>query len=217
MRIESLRPGDYKETAKVYAEVFAGHPWYEVTRCDTCHDFFGPNTSIGQACPKDGTPLGAAYPLEETTDYISEELRNPNGVGFALKDESDRIHGFGWGYSIHEPEKYAAHKYHKPETIEQVTGTLRANGITDEFYYVSEVGVVSEERVHGFGRQMTANLLAVADVLQQPTVLRTNEDSPMARIARRLEMKAIMGEGTDIFDSENAARMIFARRPKSIL
>ena len=39
-----------EETAKVFIQVFAGHPWFEVNKCGNCGHFFGPNNRFGETC-----------------------------------------------------------------------------------------------------------------------------------------------------------------------
>lgn len=217
MKIEPLRTDDLVSTAKLYADVFAGEPWKEVNRCDICHTFFGPDTQVGQPCPKDGSPLGPAYPLDETVEYIKTEIDHEDGTAFILKDDqpSGRIKGFAWGYSFESPKEYADKKYHTSETAQRVLDVLQSAGVGGKFFYLSETGIVPDIRGQGLSTMLTGKLIEVAENKELPAVLRTNEASPVVKIAKRFDMKLIMGGESGVMDGENPERVLFVRSNKN--
>ena len=72
-----LSGGKIPEVAEVYAKVFAGWPWFEVSKGPECGKFYGPDFEVGAACPCGCGALQEAYPKEETVNYIFKELSRP--------------------------------------------------------------------------------------------------------------------------------------------
>ena len=203
---------DLPIVARSYAEVFSGFPWYEVSRCDSCGTFGSSLPEASSSCLKCGTGVLKleAYPLDETVDYIKEELshRTPHGILGATVDFGERgmrVEGFGWGYGLSKLELVEA-KYHSGEMQEMVCRLLTEHPV---FFYVSEVGGIPDLQRKGLGTDLTTSLVEYATQYHRAIVLRTNEDSGMRKIAERLGMKPMYGLTTGLKDSENEARVLF--------
>lgn len=202
----SILPSDYSQLAEVYARVFAGYPWYEVSRCTTCCDFSSTLPDLKRSCNacESGFYADPAYPLDETAAYIGSELGKPDAVG-RLVLSSRRILGFGWGYSSLS-EQLAERKY-KTDEMKEVVIRLVGRGVA--FFYVSEVGVLPESQKSGWGRRLTEAVVDNRPIGLRRVVLRTNQDSGMRYIAEKLGMKPVVGLNTDIVDVENPNRVLF--------
>jgi predicted GNAT family acetyltransferase len=202
---------DLTPVARLYADVFAGPPWGEYTKCPECNTFYGLRTKVGDLCSnKCRTPLTLAYPLDETVKYIAEELSKPKSKGLLIGEGSE-VKAFAWGYAFNSAEQFIQEKYHTEETAKRVRQSLCAMDILEELFYVSEVGVHSVYRGNGWSNILTGQLVAVADDNGIPVVMRTNHVSPMVRVGRKNGMEIIMGHGTDLPDSENPERVLLAR------
>lgn len=214
--ITYLNKENIGQVPRLYAKVFAGEPWREVSRCSLCGGFSGSNPAEFAACsnPKcSGTYSLEAYPEGETRDYIKDELSKPNAAGFQEVRESERgnrpieeVYGFAWGYES-AARLLAEAKYSGEEMQQILTDLLVKAG---PFFYVSEVGVDPDLQLKGKGKGLTKRLATAGESLGFKTlVLRTNEDSPMRYISEKLGMKPIIGLDTGIKDKENEARVIF--------
>jgi len=203
---------DLAVVARSYAEVFSGFPWYEVSRCDSCGTFGSSLPEASSSCLKCGTGVLKleAYPLDETVDYIKDELSHPTphgilGATIDFGEKGMRVEGFGWGYGLSKLKLVEA-KYHSGEMQEMVGRLLTEH---PAFFYVSEVGVLPNLQQKGLGTNLTTSLVEYATQYHRAIVLRTNEDSGMRKIAERLGMKPLYGLTTGLKDSENEARVLF--------
>lgn len=204
--IQTITQKDIPALAKVYADVFAGAPWYEVSRCPSCNQFSVANPSEGAPCTCGGTYSLPAYPLLNTQEYISKETSRPGSVAvLSLQRQRDRnINGFGWGYQTTGSELSVA-KYSQSEMQAVICDLLSKSGA---FFYISEVGVPASNQGKGIGKALTTALIDT-DRTSNVTVLRTSEDSSMRWIAEKLGMTAIIGLKTGIKDAENEKRVLF--------
>lgn len=198
--------------ARTYAEVFSGEPWMEVSKCDHCGEFGSSLPVENSSCLRCGTGLMSleAYPLDETVQYIKDELSHPSPRGLLgamvnVRGGETRVEGFGWGYGLSSLQLVEA-KYHSGEMREMVGRLLAEN---PAFFYVSEVGVIPTIQRKGLGTELTAGLVEYATQFHKSIVLRTNEDSGMRKIAERLGMKPLYGLQTGLRDTENEARVLF--------
>jgi hypothetical protein len=185
---------DLRQTAGTYAEAFAGPPWNEYVRCPVDGAYFGKDFALGEPCPDDAVPLELAYPLEETTEYISRELCRPDAALFLLRNSVNQVRGFSWGFAYDSPEQFAAEKYKTPGMQQTVARLLGGVGIAGKFYYLSESGLADDPAVRGRGlsREFHRLRLEVAANLGLPAVQRTSSNGPMYRTSRRF-MRQIMG------------------------
>lgn len=188
----ALEMADFDKLARLYARVFAGPPWNEVFRCDSCQCFFGNEHQLGLPCPNCANPLGEAYPLEESVTHIKAEVTRPNGTLITLEPNGEII-GFAWGYSIPGPAEFANSKYHTPQMRETIYDLMLRTGITGQFFYFSECGICGEHRGKGLSNRLSQTLLDVASESDGDFLLRTNWQSPMIHVSRKLGMEQIMG------------------------
>lgn len=198
----------------IYAQVFAGEPWLEVSKCSVCGGFSGQIPDIGAPCSTigcSGTYNVEAYPEKETAQYIKGELSKLDVVGIQqVKMESIRLTieevlAFGWGYSS-ASSTLAGEKYSSELMRETVNDLLFRTGA---FFYISEVGVLPTQQGKGVGKAITDNLASRGKQSFGSVVLRTNENSPMRYIAENLGMKPVIGLNTGILDTENPMRVVF--------
>lgn len=197
------------EIARVYAEVFAGPPWFEVSACSRCGNFSGSSAAEKQLCSCGGSFRNTAYPQKETEQYIRKELARQSALGLwlAVGFKDLKALGFGWGYASSN-DALASQKY-KTDALQQTVRELLAN--TGAFFYISEVGVLPTLQGEGWGKALTSALIDGSKSFQT-VVLRTNENSPMRYISERLGMKPIMGLTSGVRDEENEARVLFVGR-----
>ena len=208
-----LSGGKIPEVAEVYAKVFAGWPWFEVSKGPECGKFYGPDFEVGAACPCGCGALQEAYPKEETVNYIFKELSRPLLNAFIYLF-NQKVGGFGWGYQISGKE-FVERKYNYDlaETRKVFFPIFEAN---DLFFYISEVGVLPSFQGKKIGTQITNKLANTATQSSLPILMRTNENSPMVKIAKNLEMKVILGKEINLLDPENPERVLFTSDPKEV-
>lgn len=216
---------DTEQLAKIYANVFAGPPWNENTRCLDCEQFFGLDTQIGQTCINGcGNLLIEAYPLAETKEYIAEETSELKAVTRLIKNRN-KIIAFIWGFVYQNPEAFAKKKYKTPKMQNIITDTLRGNGINDSFFYFSECGVQSDYRGQGLSNLLFQDLEYQRRTLSLPAMLRTNMDSPMIAVSIKFGLRQVFGSQVLVdqinkrlittgqlingIDQENQARTLF--------
>lgn len=216
---------DIEQLAKVYANVFAGPPWNENTKCTGCNQFFDLNTQAGETCINAcGNLLAEAYPLEETADYIADETSRTGAVARLIK-VSDEIIAFTWGFVYPNPEAFAEKKYKTPTMQRVVEDILRKSGISNSFFYISECGVQPNYRGQGLSNRLFQDLEDQRRTLSLPAMLRTNMDSPMIAVSTRFGLEQVLGPQVRVdrtnklliatgqlvndVDQENQARTIF--------
>lgn len=215
---EFIMPIERKNAGSVaytYAAVFKGKPWYEASKCGLCGSFSRSNPKDKAQCEnckkegKAGVCDAEAYPYEPTKKYIASELSKPNASGLMyarmemIRIVVEDIFAFGWGYTARSSDLV------KKYSSEQMRAIVSALLIPSLFYYISEVGVVERKQGEGIGKNITSRLAEYGKNTNSCVVLRTNEDSPMRYIAQNLGMKAIMGMGTGLLDTDNEKRMLF--------
>ena len=215
---------DLGELTLVYAQVFAGPPWNEHTRCPIEDKFFGRDTLPGNKCPAcQDAVLEEAYPQDTTSKKIMKEITRPKAVALVKRDAEGRIVAFSWGYSYQNPSEFAQDKYPASmhETIEVV---LSANGIDGELFYLSETGIVEEFRGNGLTNEFYLMRLHLAQSLGLPVVVRTNCESPIVAVANRYGFKQVMGpksyvdkERKKIVVSDELAGCKDAHNPERVL
>jgi len=194
-----------ESVAVVYAKVFAGWPWYEVSKGMNCEQFYGPEFPPGSLCPCGYENLVEAYPKEETIKYIKDELSKPLALGINLAVNGLQS-GFGWGYKL-SGKDFAEKKYSKTDSriaIASVVGNK-------DYFYISEVGIVPSFQGSGLGFRITSRLAEQASFYSLPILMRTNIESPMVKIGKRLGMSIVFGPSTDFIDPENPKRVVFTK------
>ena len=196
--MERIDPNsDLSELANVYARVFEGPPWNEYTRCPEKDMFYGKQTNPGEICPDiecqaKGVILEEAYPMEPTIAKIHKELTRPRAVGFMKRDDAGRIAGFSWSFAYVNPEAFAEDKY--PDHMRpRISNLLISNGIRDEFFYMSETGIVEESRGKKWSNEFYDARLEIARKAELPVVIRTNRDSLICAVAETYGFRQIMG------------------------
>ena len=215
--MEKERPSNIKEelltpesanmekVSVVYAKVFGGAPWYEISKGAGCGNFYGPDLPPGLPCPCGCGILAEAYPIKETAEYIKGELSKPLALGITISNFGQQS-GFGWGYGLNGQD-FAKYKYNKSlsqKGIAEIVGDVN-------FFYISEVGIIPQLQGMGFGMKITLALANQAEIYNLPILMRTNSESPMVNIANKLGMKQIVGPNMKQQDPENAKRVIFLK------
>lgn len=203
MQIETLSTeSDLLLVARAYARVFAGWPWFEVGLGPGCGEFR--SEQPGQSCSCGCGPLTPAYPEPETAAYILTEITKPLAVALlAILD--DRLAGFAWGFQITGPQ-FAQEKYKKASSRPQI---IQAVG-TQTYFYISEVGVDPLYQGNGVGTQLSISL--AQGNLGLPLLMRTNQESPMLKIATtQLNMAPVIAPWLRTVDPENSNRVILVK------
>lgn len=211
--------------ADLYADVFAGPPWNEATKCLTSGSFYGPDTQAGAPCPDCKAPLSEAYPKDETTEYILGELGKTNPIGL-LAFVNSELAGFSWGYQT-TPNELAESKWKTPKMQGVVKDLLAKYNVKDSLFYGSETGVDPQFRGKGLGKQLVKDRLKQVDQSgAEFMVVRTNFNSPMYGICNEMGwFTQILGpvsrtgwftnkykpayEYVNALDSENVDRVLF--------
>lgn len=186
IEIKNINPsniGQIDQVAGLYADVFAGPPWNEATKCVTTGSFYGPDTQAGAPCPDCSTPLAEAYPRDETTEYILDEMGKANPIGL-LAFVNSELAGFSWGYQT-TPDKLAESKWKTPKMQKTVKDLLAKYGVSDKFFYGSETGIDPQFRGKGLGKQLVeSRLWRILSTGENYVLIRTNIDSPMYGICK---------------------------------
>jgi GNAT superfamily N-acetyltransferase len=207
MEFENLNKDKLQEimkTAIAYRITFSTKPWLEVSRGPECGSFYGPDNQPGSICPCGCGKLEEAYPIIKTTGYIRGEISKQNPI--ALTSSKDRkLIAFGWGY-VETGEEFASQKYKSESARTVVAETVGRNKTV---FYLSEFGVIPEERGKGIGSEITKKVIEEASKLNLPFLLRTNKSSFMSKIAIKLEMTSIMGSPNTPVDPENSERILY--------
>lgn len=200
-----------EQLAKGYAEVFADEPWGEFMKCSGqgCTEYFGREVEGSEVCPcPRAQTLVEFYPPAETMDYIRGEAAHPGSVMF-LKTSDNETVGFVWGYKYATPKEFAESKYDSTTMQETISNVLSKEGITNEFFYYSEIGVRKDQRGKGISNDLSAALLNEASNNELPTVVRTMWDSNLIFVLDTLGAKQIMGPNIEMIqDKETGKRSI---------
>lgn len=203
MLIETLsNQSDLLPVARLYAQVFAGWPWFEVSLGPGCGEF-RPDQP-GLLCPCGCGILTPAYPPTETVAYIVKEITRPLAVALlAILD--NRPVGFAWGFQM-SGKQFTKDKYKKPASRPQVLRAVR----DQTYFYISEVGVDPLSQGNGLGTQLSVSLAQQNP--GRPLLMRTNQDSPMLTIATgRLAMTPVIASWLSATDPENVNRVILVK------
>ena len=213
--LNPIKPEDIPRTSQIYAEVFAGNPWYEISKCNNCGQFGSNSPEEKTSCShcESGTLSLPAYPKDSTKKYIFEELSKPDAVGLLAiylnsANDNEQLAGFGWGYRMTDKE-FVSEKYSSEEMGETILELLINSSI---FYYISEVGVIETLQGQGIGKKLTHRLMDHGQNSQGIILLRTNESSSMRYIAEKFGMIPIVGLDSGIKDAENEERVIFVNK-----
>lgn len=212
----SIDPGDLRKVAYTYADVFAGEPWNEVSRCSSCGGFGSSKPAEAKECEcGKGVLNKEAYPTKETAAYIQAEISKPNAVALytiqmeMIRIVTEAIKGFAWGYE-QTASGLSVAKYKRPEMQETVQDILQSLILSGMFFYISEVGVLPEYQGQGKGKRLVDQMITEAKWKGATDfVMRTNEDSPMRYIAENIGMKPVIGLDTGVRDEENIARVLY--------
>jgi hypothetical protein len=193
------------KVAVAYAKVFGGWPWFEVSRGASCGKFYRKEYLPGSPCPCGQEILKEAYPKDETIKYISEELSKPLAKGVILTADL-QLSGFGWGYEFSGKE-YIEAKYSSREARKLMSSLIKDK----KYFYISEVGILPDFQGFGFGFKITSILAYEGTKNRLPVLMRTNDASPMVKIAKKLGMKMVQGTQIGLPDPENPERVVFIK------
>ncbi len=191
-----------RDMAVLYAQVFAGEPWNERTRCPSCGAF---SPEEGGLCTRCSTKLVPAYPVRNMIEYFKEELGKEGSVLAYALDGARRPVAFAWGYPT-SIDQFVKSKY-RTDGMRSLLTQLIQDEIGPDFFYFSECGVRPEMRRKGLATDVTGELLAAGAAMDMPILMRTNSASPMVRIATKVGMQQL-----PYYDGENLQRVMFIRR-----
>lgn len=181
VQIKNIDPSNWDEInqiADLYANVFAGPPWNEATKCPLGTSYYGSETQAGSPCPDCQEPLLEYYPKDETIISILEELSMSNPVGL-LAYVNNELAGFSWGYQT-TPEGVATSKWKTPQMQQDVQDLLSRYGVEDTLFYGSETGVDPQYRGRGIGKKLVrARFNEILRSGERYALVRTNINSPM--------------------------------------
>ncbi len=179
------------ETTKLYADVFAGHPWYEVNTCADCGKHFGSDSSIETPCSNCGGVLAPAYPEEQTRKQIEDFFDKPNATMYLAESEG-KIKGFAWGF-LRETSELVSTKF-AGENSTQFSLAIREAIPQERMFYINEVGVNKDLRGRGLGKLLVDNLLTIANQLDVPAALTTRIDTVLTPICLKTGFKQTFGQ-----------------------
>ncbi len=209
------------QLATTYAEVFAGEPWREVSRCK---DEFS-SEQVGTVCGECGMARTAAYPVEAQMSVITSELARPGAVCFVLEDERDETFaGFSWSFCYQGVDEFIEQKYTGSSAgYEQLRGDVRrtlgryGTGAKD-FYYLSETGIVDDTRYRGRGisKEFVRRRCDMAAALGLDIVQRTSIESPMYRTMQSAGFTQVMGANIGVPDLMSPSRVLFVKKASDL-
>lgn len=191
--------------AELYANAFAGDPWNEYKVCQNGH-YFGLKQSELTSCTNCREPLKIAYPEEETVAYITKELTRQNGTLITFEDKNGKVLAAGWGYACTIEELQA--KYSSLEMRQKVVEKIKTAKKVERVFYLSEMMVDEAVRKRGIAKTITKRLCGIAQSLDLNLVMRTRKDSPMVKIADKMQMSQLITVGED---TENPNRVLFIK------
>ncbi len=225
-RIQTL-----KDMALTYKSVFAGEPWREVSRCEKTGKFFPEQP--GGLCSCCGIITIDAYPVEETMQYISDELSRPNATCMIMRGRDNKIVGGAWGYSYKNPQEFVEDKY--PEDMQsEILAALKSVEINGEFFYMSESFILPQQDEQGNSLYRGKGVLNAfyqmfvnsAQNLGLPMVGRTTADSLQVNkalsnfgfelffglkvISERRQIRIIKNTYVNGIDRQNERRVLYA-------
>lgn len=191
---ETPDPLVVKDIALVFAEVFAGYPWYEVFKCNGCDSYFDSDVVLGQLCAccgKDYTSI--AYPLDETEEMIRQQFSNEWHALYLSHSHNDkkRVEGFAWGSkrSLEQTTQYL------PENLRSATTQeIQRFAITnDRFFAISEIGVREEVRGKGLGKILFNFLVEEARLQMACATVWTRSDTVLTPICLKAGFTQVFG------------------------
>lgn len=199
--------GKLAKIAGLYANAFAGDPWNEYKVCQNGH-YFGQKQSALTICANTscGQPLKIAYPEDETVAYITKELTRQNGTLITCEDKNGKVLAAGWGYVCTAEELQA--KYSSPEMRQKVIEKIKTAKKVERVFYLSEMMVDEAVRNRGMAKTITKRLYGTAQSLDLNLVMRTRRDSPMVKIAEKMQMSQLIKVGED---TDNPDRVLFIK------
>lgn len=219
-QIEGMPPrfvgNELARLAATYAQVFAGDPWREVSRCS---DGFSPEP-VGSLCGNCNQTRDEAYPLIDQAAIIRDELLRPSAACFVVEDEqTDETVGFSWSFCYENVDEFLEQKYEGTTSEYEklrsdVRRALGCYGIDAQpFYYLSETGILDDPRYRGRGisKELVRLRENVARAQGLPIVQRTSIESPMYRTMTGAGFTQIMGRNVSEVDMVNPDRVLFIK------
>lgn len=198
--------GKLVKIARLYAKAFADFPWNEYKVCQNGH-FFGLQQSKLKSCTNCSQRLKKAYPPKKTADYITKEVKKTEGTLITFEDESGEVFAAGWGYACTTEElqdKYSSSEM-KDKVVDRIKKTAEK---AQRVFYLSEIMVDTAVRKRGIATKITQCLFETAQLLNLNLVMRTHYDSPMAQIAKKMQMSQVIGLCED---TDNPNRVLYIK------
>lgn len=191
--------------AKLYANAFAGDPWNEYKVCKNFHNFGWKQREL-TICTNCNQSLDLFYPVDKTVAYITDELTKKNSTLFTFEDSDGNVLAAGWGFECDIKE--LQEKYRTPAMKQKLVETIRTVEKIEKVFYLSEVFVDEAARQRGIAKTITNRLCGTAQSLNLNLVMRTRRDSPMVKIADKIQMTQLIKVGED---TENPDRVLFIK------
>jgi ribosomal protein S18 acetylase RimI-like enzyme len=183
-------PTQVVQTATLYAQVFAGYPWFEVNRCPNCESYYDQGSSAGDSCTKcDGGIIGPAYPLDKTVTDIVEALDKP-GASMFLAEFSGQIVGFAWTNLRDTDEYLKRFRSMSPEIGQEVASVLSRD---HDLYSLAEIGVAQDMRGRGIGKELFIRQVASGLKYNLIQTAWTRHDTIIAPICLKSGFRQVFG------------------------
>lgn len=179
------------ETANLYMEVFAGHPWYEVGRCMACDQISNVKPFVGNQCPHcSSKDIESAYKEKDVVFEMIDYSSKPGAVIYLLESDSN-IAGFAWGRPKSVDETVAKFEGEvKTKETEILNNIL---GSREHVFSISEIGVQDKFRGMGMGKVLVDRILTDAQRQNFPATVWTRYDTVLTPICLNRGFTQIYG------------------------
>lgn len=193
-------PETIQQIALLYSEVFGGHPWYEIYKCNSCESYFGQDTQLGQpctCCASDYTTQ--AFPQNEIILMVENLFQNPGMVMHLL--DADQVHGFAWGNLVNIEQTVS--RFSDEQTRLAVAAEIaRYTGGHEKFFTIAEIGCREELRGKGLGKLLLNTLLQDANAQNASATVWTRSDTILTPICLKTGFKQVFGPEMQILDGK---------------
>jgi drug/metabolite transporter (DMT)-like permease/GNAT superfamily N-acetyltransferase len=151
-----LTRAEKDETSELFAQVFAGSPWFEIKRCRNCGERYGGGDDLerfhdGDLCRNCGQPLDLVdfWGEGRALEVYEDALKQPGFIGIGARNDEGRMIGFSWGFAVPHTDTPSVH-------FSTISGLLARSGLDPaRTFYAAETGVAPEYQKHGVGSRMS--------------------------------------------------------------
>lgn len=203
----AMNDGKLVQITKLYADIFAAPPWNEYKICSNKH-YSGRESEEEDLCSRCQAPLSLAWPSDKIMESINRHFRKQGGILCTFEDQKQSVVGVGWGSPCTVEEQFS--RVYKTDAMYKIgTEALKTAQVAEKFFYLCEVLVIHEARGQGIASKMVKAMADRAKEVDLTLVLHTHTDSPMAKIANKLELHRLLDAGED---SENSGRVLYSSK-----